>query len=259
MESTSLVELSKKFNDSSDKLNELIKNLTSLNSTLQKMDKNVSTMSEFKEVLIKNNLVEDLQTIIIKTDVQYKEFHSNVSKISNYIEGFSEIKDTLSQEIKNTVENFSKVKNTITEFRKDIYPSIDDIKKYLNQLNAHNYTEISNNILKALSTLHKTLLEENSKVSSHIKTIEEDYLKSIKGIKDMYENYTRKIDETNKILFTQYDGLENKLTNVINSYNTISKSVELISEKNEKSLEYFYELCNNWAEKSVKKLALKKK
>lgn len=160
--------------------------------------------------------------------------------------------------LKKTVSDFATVKNTITEFRKNIYPSIEDIKNYLGQLNEHNYTEISKKILGGLNTLHKTILDENQNLSSHIKNIEDDYLKSINEIKTMYESYSQQIEDTNRKLSQQYNSIENKLTSVIKTYNTISKTFDLISEKNEKSLEYFFELCNNWAENNVKKLALKK-
>lgn len=258
MESPSIVELAKKFNDSINKLNDLIQNLDLLNNTLKNLDKSVGTMSEFKQVLIDNNIVKNLEEIIASTDTQYKEIVLNIKEVSNYINAFSEIKDTLADEVKKTVSDFATVKNTITEFRKNIYPSIEDIKNYLGQLNEHNYTEISKKILDELNTLHKTILNENQNLSSHIKNIEEDYLKSINEIKTMYESYSHQIEDTNRKLSQQYNNIENKLASVIKSYNSISKTIDLISENNEKSLAYFYELCNSWAESNIKKLALKK-
>lgn len=258
METPSIIDLVQKFDDSSKKLQDLIQNLSLLNSLLQKIDNSVDTMSEFKQVLIENNIVENLEKIIENTNIQYKDIVLNMEQVSNYINSFSEIKDTLTNEVKKTVRDFATVKNTITEFRENIYPSIEDIKIYLGQLNQHNYTEISEKILGELNNLHKTMLDENQNLSSLIKNIENDYLKSINDIKNMYESYVQQIENINSKLLIQYNNLENKLAFVLKTYNSISKTFDLLSEKNDKAIEYFYELCNNWALQNVKKIALKK-
>lgn len=259
MDNNTIKELTEKFLKSSNRLDDLIENLELLNSTLEKMDSNVDTMSEFKDLLIENNLLNDIQEIISKSEYQFSNISQNMKEIQSYVSKYDEVKNSFMVGVEETIDNFSSIKNTIEDFNKDISPSIKEMRSYLMKLNSHNYSEIARNLLNKLENVERTVNYENKIITDKLSIIDRKQAGAIEELKSNFNNYINKMNASNDLLNKQNIQLNEKLSNVMNTYNVVSNVILNMEDKNEKAIEKFFELCDSWAQININKLALKNK
>lgn len=258
LENFEIRNLINRFEESSQYISNLSKNLKSFNGILVNLENQIAPLDNLRKFLSESNIISNLDSISTNSLEISEKVNSNISSIDNYVSSVDRLTINYSKNVDKTLESLKNVRDLIETYNSEVAPLSSKIKEEFRKLNSIDIKDIGLSLSDKLGNIQAQLTDINQFFNQEFQNL---YAKNDKCQKLFLVNskeYKNKISESYEEVFQEQKDYSKKISELIDIHKSIKKSISSIESQNKEPLGYFSELCNLWAAENIRRSSLKK-